>query len=87
MAKSSLFKTSAVLAIFLFIGVHLYYPHDPSTIIGQAALTSPSESLDLSSMFSFSFAMFAEYLIMVFVIYLFLRSILKTFEKNMSHRF
>ena len=86
MVRKNVLRASLVLGLFLFIGVHSYYPHDPSILIGKASVTGRITELTLDSVFSFSFAMIVEYLVIVFLVYVFLRSILKTFEKRMSRR-
>ncbi len=86
MGRKRLFKASLFLGVILFIGLHLYYPHDPSVVIGKASLVQPKAELSLNSVFSFFFAIIVEYLVIVFCVYVFLRSVLKTFEKKMSRR-
>ncbi len=83
MVRKTLLKLSLVSGFLLFSLMHIYYPHDPSVIIGRAALPAPSGKLDLSSTLSFSFAMLVEYLVVVFIVYLFFRSVATTFERRM----
>ena len=79
-------KTSLVLGIFLFAAIHYYYPHDPTVITGQASLDIAPTTFTMNSIVSFSFAMLVEYMVIVFAIYVFFRSVVKTFERKMSRR-
>ena len=86
MERKNLLKPSLILGFFLFAGIHIYYPHDPSIVIGKTAAITPLTEFNINSVFSFFFAILVEYFIVVFAVYVFLRGVLKTLEKNMRSR-
>jgi uncharacterized membrane protein len=72
--------------VFLFGAMHYYYPHDPAVLTGKASANVLPSAFTMNSIMSFSFAMIVEYLVIVFAIYVFFRSILKGFERKMTTR-
>ena len=77
-----MFLLSLFISGLLLIWVNHYYPETPSQIIAKSGMDE-SIGVDLAS---FSFAVLIEYFAILFIVYIFLRGVLKTFEKHFSGR-
>jgi uncharacterized membrane protein len=86
MVNKRTLKASMASGVFLFGAMHYYYPHDPAVLTGKASMNVAPSAFTMSSVMSFSFAMLVEYLIIVFAIYVFFRSVIKSFEGKMTRR-
>ena len=75
-----------MVGIFLFAAMHFYYPHDPAVLTGKASMNVAPSTFTMNSVMSFSFAMLVEYMVIVFAIYIFFRSVVKTVERKMTTR-
>jgi len=72
---------SVILGFMVLIGMHWYYPQNAlSQVVEKAAVNSPvAKEFAFGSLISFSVGILIEYFIVVFAIYLFFRSITKSF--------
>ena len=84
MVNGGLMATAVVLGFLVMIGIHWYYPQNAlSQIVEQATLSSSVvQGFAIGSVISFSVGILIEYSIVVLAIYLFMRSIVKSFEKR-----
>ena len=82
MASGGLMAVSVVLGFLVLIGMHWYYPQNAlSQVVEQAAVESPSSgNFAMGSLISFSVGILIEYMIVVLAIYLFFRSVTKSFS-------
>ena len=83
MANSGLVAAAVVLGFLVLIGMHWYYPQNAlSQVVERAALNAPTtEGFSMGPIVSFSVGILIEYTIVVFAIYLFLRSVVKSFGR------
>ena len=73
---------SVVLGFFVLIGMHAYYPGNAlSRVVQEAAMSTPVTGFALGPVISFSVGLLIEYTIVVFAIFLFLRSVSRSFQK------
>jgi ABC-type antimicrobial peptide transport system permease subunit len=81
MASSGVAALSVILGFLVVIGMHWYYPQNSlSQIVEQATIeASSSEAFAMGPILSFSMGVIIEYFIVVFAIYLFFRSVVKSF--------
>jgi hypothetical protein len=84
MADGGVMAVSVVLGFLVLVSMHWYYPQNElSQIVEQAALESPATGgFAFGPLISFSVGILIEYLIVVFAIYLFLRSVMKRFGRD-----
>jgi hypothetical protein len=82
MANGGLVATALLLGFLVLIGMHWYYPQNAlSQVVEQAAVNSPAAGeFAMGPVISFSVGIVIEYFIVVFAIYLFLRSVVKSFS-------
>ncbi len=75
---------SVVLGFLVLVGMHWYYPQNAlSQVVEQAAMEAPStENFAMGPLISFSVGLLIEYMIVVFAIYLFFRSVMKSFSRE-----
>lgn len=83
MANGGLVATAVVLGFLILVGMHWYYPQNAlSQVVENAAMKSMSTEFAMGSIVAFSVGILIEYAIVVFAIYMFLRSILKSFGSH-----
>lgn len=84
MANGGVMAVSVILGFMVIIGMHWYYPQNAlSQVVEKAALSSPvTKEFAFGPLISFSVGILIEYFIVVFAIYLFFRSITKSFERR-----
>lgn len=76
--------TAVVLGFLVLIGMHWYYPQNAlSQIVDKATLESPvSSGFAMGPIMAFSVGILIEYAIVVSAIYLFLRSVVRSFGRG-----
>ena len=84
MANGGVMAVSVILGFMVIIGMHWYYPQNAlSQVVEKATLSSPvTKEFALGPLISFSVGILIEYFIVVFAIYLFFRSVTKSFERR-----
>ena len=84
MTNGGVMAVSVILGFMVLIGMHWYYPQNAlSQVVEKAAMSSPvTNEFAFGSLISFSVGILIEYFIVVFAIYLFFRSIMKSFERR-----
>lgn len=83
MANGGLVATAIVLGFLVLIAMHWYYPQNAlSQVAEKAAMRSMSTEFAMGSVVAFSVGILIEYAIVVFAIYLFLRSVAKSFDRK-----
>jgi hypothetical protein len=84
MANGGVMAVSVILGFMILIGMHWYYPQNAlSQVVEKSAMNSPvTKDFAFGSLISFSVGILIEYFIVVFAIYLFFRSIMKSFESR-----
>jgi hypothetical protein len=83
MANGGLMATAVLLGFLILIGMHWYYPQNAlSQVVEKATLNSISTSeFAMAPLVSFSVGILIEYSIVVLAVYLFLRSVSKSFGR------
>lgn len=84
MANSGLVALSVVLGFLVLIGMHWYYPQNAlSQVVESATMDSPiSGNFAMGPVLSYSVGILIEYFIVVFAIYLFFRSVVRSFGRR-----
>ena len=84
MANGGVMAVSVILGFMVIIGMHWYYPQNAlSQVVENAALSSSvTKEFAFGPLISFSVGILIEYFIVVFAIYLFFRSVTKSFERR-----
>jgi len=84
MTNGGVMAISVILGFMVLIGMHWYYPQNAlSQVVENAAMSPPvAKEFAFGSLISFSVGILIEYFIVVFAIYLFFRSIMKSFERR-----
>jgi hypothetical protein len=83
MANGGLMATAVMLGFLVLIGMHWYYPDNAlSQVVEKAALKTQGDTeFAMAPIVAFSVGIMIEYFIVVFAIYLFLRSVVKSFGR------
>jgi hypothetical protein len=84
MANGGLVALSVVLGFLVLIGMHWYYPQNAlSQVVESATMESPvSGNFAAGTLVSYSVGILIEYFIVVFAIYLFFRSVIRSFGRQ-----
>jgi hypothetical protein len=81
MANGGVMAISVILGFMVIIGMHWYYPENAlSQVVEEATMNSPvTKGFAFGSIISFSVGILIEYFIVVLAIYLFFRSVTRSF--------
>ena len=84
MANGGVMAVSVVLGFMVLIGMHWYYPMNAlSKVVEEATMNTPvTKGFAFGPIISFSVGILIEYFIVVLAIYLFFRSITKSFGRG-----
>ncbi len=82
MANGGVMALSVIMGFMVIIGMHWYYPQNALTqVVEEATMNTPViQGFMFAPIISFSVGILIEYFIVVLAIYLFFRSITKSFE-------
>ncbi len=83
MANGGLMATSVLLGFLILVGMHWYYPQNAlSQVVEKATINSISTSeFAMAPLVSFSVGILIEYSIVVLAVYLFMRSVSRSFGR------
>ena len=75
--------TAIVLGFLVLVGMHWYYPQNAlSQVTEKAALKFMDTEFAMGSVVAFSVGIMIEYAIVVFAIYMFMRSVVRSFDRQ-----
>ena len=83
MANGSVMALSVILGFMVIIGMHWYYPQNAlSQVVDQATMNTPViKGFAFGPLISFSVGILIEYFIVVLAIYMFFRSVTRSFGR------